>query len=200
METIILLVVLGSLLENSGSQLPWRPEHRNVKVDGLRRRHPTIDRHGQLIRAAVPSDRERLRKIIVEAYLPEWSWWVRQVGGKKKARADLISYLDEFLRDRKKRIFVAEESEKIAGFCGAAKYNRGTGTIGYGVAVLPRFRRRGIGSILLRTALDWLKKSGVGLVTLEQATFGFENKDSPAILLYKNLGGIIIKDQPLGIG
>ncbi len=153
-----------------------------------------------LIRAAVPSDRERLRKIIVEAYLPEWSWWVRQVGGKKKARADLISYLDEFLRDRKKRIFVAEESEKIAGFCGAAKYNRGTGTIGYGVAVLPRFRRRGIGSILLRTALDWLKKSGVGLVTLEQATFGFENKDSPAILLYKNLGGIIIKDQPLGIG
>jgi len=152
------------------------------------------------IRAAVPRDRERLRKIVVEAYLPEWSWWVRQVGGKERARADLMSHVSEFLRDRRKRIFVAEEGEKIIGFCGAAKYHRGTGTIGYGVAVLPRFRRRGIGSILLQTALDWLKKSGVRLVTLEEATFGLENKGSPAILLYKNLGGMIIKDQPLGRG
>ncbi len=148
------------------------------------------------IKTAASKDREGLRKIVVEAYLPDWSWWVRQVGGKERARADLMSYVDEFLRDRKKRIFVAGEGEKIVGFCGAAKYNKGTGTIGYGVAVLPRFRRKGIGSMLLRTALDWLKKSGVGLVTLEEATFGFENKDSPAILLYKNLGGIIIKDQP----
>ena len=152
------------------------------------------------IKVAVPRDKERLRKIVVEAYLPEWSWWVRQVGGRERARADLMFYVSEFLRDSKKRIFVAEEGEKIVGFCGAAKYDRGTGTIGYGVAVLPGFRRRGIGSILLQTALDWLKKSGVRLVTLEEATFGFENKDSPAILLYQNLGGMIIKDQPLGRG
>ena len=149
------------------------------------------------IRAALPNDRERLRKIVVEAYLPDWSWWVREVGGKERARPDLMSYVSEFLRDREKRIFVAEEGEEIVGFCGAAKYSRGTGTIGYGVAVLPQFRRRGAGSILLRTALDWLKKSGVRLVTLEEATFGFENKDSPAILLYKSLGGKIIKDQPV---
>lgn len=149
------------------------------------------------IKAATPGDKERLGKIVVEAYLPEWAWWVRQVGGKKKARADLMSYVGEFLRDRKKRIFVAEEGEEIVGLCGAAKYNRGTGTIGYGVAVLPRFRKRGIGSILLVTALDWLKRSGVKLVTLEEATFGLENRDSPAIRLYKNLGGEIIKDQPL---
>ena len=150
-----------------------------------------------MIRAAVPRDRERLRRVVVEAYLPDWSWWVRHVGGKERARADLMSYVSEFLRNRNKRIFVAEEGEKIVGFCGAAKYNRGTGTIGYGAAVLPQFRERGTGSMLLRTALHWLKKSGVRLVTLEEATFGFENKDSPAILLYKSLGGKIIKDQPL---
>jgi GNAT superfamily N-acetyltransferase len=152
------------------------------------------------IKAAVPKDEERLRKIVVEVYLPEWSWWVRQVGGKENARADLMSYVSEFLRDRKKRIFVAKESERIVGFCGAAKYNKGTGTIGYGVAVLPQYRGRGVGSVLLWTALDWLKKSGVRLVTLEEATFGFENKDTPAILLYKTLGGLIIKDQPLTRG
>jgi ribosomal protein S18 acetylase RimI-like enzyme len=152
------------------------------------------------IEEASTKDTGLLRKIVVEAYLPEWSWWVRQVGGKERARSDLMSYVDEFLRDRKKRIFVAQEGEKMVGFCGAAKYNRGTGTIGYGAAVLPRFRRIGIGSRLLQTALDWLKKSGVRLVTLEEATFGFENKDRPAILVYKNLGGTIIKDQPLTRG
>jgi ribosomal protein S18 acetylase RimI-like enzyme len=148
-----------------------------------------------VIRAAVPKDRERLRKIVVEAYLPEWSWWVRQVGGKERARTDLMSYVSEYLRERKKRIFVTEDSEKIIGFCGAAKYDRGTGTIGYGVAVLPGFRKRGIGSMLLLAALDWLKKSGVRFVTLEEETFSFANKDSPAIFLYKSLGGKIISDQ-----
>ncbi|OLD14930.1 hypothetical protein AUF78_11810 [archaeon 13_1_20CM_2_51_12] len=149
------------------------------------------------IRAALPRDRGLLRKIIVEAYLPEWSWWVRKIGGKEKARDDLMSYVSEFLRDRKKRIFVAEEGGKIIGFSGAAKYNRGTGTIGYGVAVLPGFGKRGIGSILLLAALDWLKKSGVRFVTLEEETFGFANQDTPAMVLYKNLGGKVISDQPV---
>jgi ribosomal protein S18 acetylase RimI-like enzyme len=147
------------------------------------------------IRTATPNDKDRLRKIVVDAYLPEWSWWVRQIGGKERARADLMSYIGEFLRDRKKRILVAEDGEKIIGFCGAAKYDRGTGTIGYGVAVLPGFRKRGIGSMLLLAALDWLKKSGVRFVTLEEETFSFANKDSPAIFLYKSLGGKIISDQ-----
>jgi hypothetical protein len=51
--------------------------------------------------------------------------------------------------------------------------------------------------MLLLTAFRWLKKSGVRLVTLEEETFSFENKDSPAMILYKSLGGMIIKDQPL---
>ncbi len=149
------------------------------------------------IRAAIPKDRGRLRKIVVEAYLPEWSWWVREIGGKERARADLMSYVSELLRDREKRIFVAEVGEMIIGFCGAAKYDRGTGTIGYGVAVLPGFRKRGIGSMLLLAALNWLKKSRVRFVTLEEETFGFANQDSPAILLYESLGGKIISDQPV---
>src|SRR5438128_8311488 len=143
----------------------------------------------------MPKDRGRLRKIVLEAYLPDWSWWVRKIGGKERARADLMSYVSEFLRDRRKRIFVAEEGEKIIGFCGAAKYDRGTGTIGYGVAVLPGFRKRGIGSMLLLAALDWLRRSGVRFVTLEEETFSFANRDSPAIVLYKSFGGKMISDQ-----
>jgi ribosomal protein S18 acetylase RimI-like enzyme len=148
------------------------------------------------IHAAKPKDRERLRKIVLEAYLPEWSWWVGKIGGKKRAREDLMSYISRFLRDPKKRIFVAEEDERVIGFSGAAKYNRDTGTIGYGVAVLPGFRKRGIGAALLVAALDWLRNSGVRFVTLEGETFGIANQDTPAIILYKSLGGQIISDQP----
>jgi GNAT superfamily N-acetyltransferase len=148
------------------------------------------------IRVGIPEDSRRLRKIVVEAYLPEWSWWVRKIGGKERARADLMSYVNEFLRDDKKRIFVAEDNATIIGFCGAAKYDRGTGTIGYGVAVLPGFRKRGIGSLLLLAALDWLKKTRVRFVTLEEETFGFPSRDTPAMILYKSLRGKIISDQP----
>ena len=49
--------------------------------------------------------------------------------------------------------------------------------------------------MLLLTAFNWLKKSDVRFVTLEEETFGFENKDTPAIFLYKSFGGMIIKDS-----
>jgi GNAT superfamily N-acetyltransferase len=145
---------------------------------------------------ARPKDRERLRRIVVEAYLPEWTWWVRKIGGEESARDDMMSYIDEFLQDRKKHIFVAEKGGKIIGFTGAAKYHRSTGTICYGVAVLPDLRRRGIGLSLPLAAFDWLRKSGVRFVTLEEETFGFANKETPALILYKSLGGRIISDQP----
>ncbi len=111
----------------------------------------------------------------------------------------MVSYLSDFIRSRGKRIFVARENGEITGFCGAAKYKRRTGTIGYGVAVLPKYRERGIGSMLLFTALAWLKKSGVRYVTLEEETFRFENKDSLAVRLYERFGGQVIRDQPMTI-
>ncbi len=151
---------------------------------------------GVEVRSAGPDDIVSLRSIALEAYLPDWSWWVDQIGGKVRARADLVSYLGEFIRSRGKRIFVAWANDEIAGFCGAAKYNKRTGTIGYGVAVLPAYRARGIGSMLLFTALARLKKSGVRYVTLEEPTFNFENRDTLAVRLYKRSGGQVITDQP----
>jgi len=50
--------------------------------------------------------------------------------------------------------------------------------------------------MLLLAAFEWLKKASVRFVTLEEETSGFENKDTPAIFLYKSLGGKIISDQP----
>ena len=106
-----------------------------------------------------------------------------------------MSYVRDFLRDPKKRIFVSEARNTIVGLCGAAKYNNRTGTIGYGVAVPPEFRGRGIGSMLLFSALNWLKRSGVRWVTLEEETFSSKHEDVPAVLLYLKFGGKIIRDK-----
>ncbi len=148
-----------------------------------------------VVRPAKLRDEKSLQKMIVEAYLPEWSWWIKQVGGKERARADLMSYVRDFLRRPKKHIFVAEVESTIVGLCGAAKYSNRTGTIGYGVAVSPRHRGGGIGSMLLFSALDWLKRSGVRFATLEEETFSLKNKDMPLVSLYEKFGGRIIRDK-----
>jgi GNAT superfamily N-acetyltransferase len=148
-----------------------------------------------IVRLAKRKDEKSLGEMIVEAYLPEWSWWVRQVGGKERARADLMTYVRDFVRHPGKHVFVSEVENAIAGLCGAAKYGSRTGTIGYGVAVSPRHRGGGIGSMLLFSALDWLKRSKVRFATLEEETFSYKNKDAPAVSLYRKFGGLIIRDE-----
>lgn len=150
-----------------------------------------------VVRPARLRDEKSIEEMVVEAYLPEWSWWVKQVGGKKRARTDLMFYVRDYLRHPKKRIFVSEIEKTIVGLCGAARYSNRTGTIGYGAVVLPGYRRIGIGSMLLYSALDWLKRSGVRFATLEEETFTYKKKDAPAIFLYKKFGGKIIQARPM---
>lgn len=55
----------------------------------LREPLPRVESKNKVtIKNGMPKDSGRLRKIVVEAYLPEWAWWVSQVGGKEQARAD----------------------------------------------------------------------------------------------------------------
>jgi GNAT superfamily N-acetyltransferase len=147
-----------------------------------------------IVRRARKHDRNRIGKMIVQAYMPEWSWWVKQVGGKEKARIDLMRYVTDFLRHPRKRLLVAEVGNRIVGLCGAARYRNRTGTIGYGVAVLPEYRGRGIGSMLLSSAFNQLKKSGIRFVTLEDETFSFRNRDIAAMHVYKKFKGKVIRD------
>ncbi len=52
--------------------------------------------------------------------------------------------------------------------------------------------------MLLYSALDWLKRSGVRFATLEEETFTYKKKDAPAIFLYKKFGGRIIQARLMG--
>lgn len=146
------------------------------------------------IREASVSDFPKLSEIAVEAYLPEWTWWVNSVGGIERARAELCAYFHDFLEHPMKRIFITEESTAIVGFVGAnAAVN--PGTLGYGVAVLPEFRRKGRGTALLAKALSWLRGTGVTEARLEEGTVSPLDQDTPAVRLYLKLGARVISEQ-----
>ena len=62
-------------------------------------------------------------------------------------------------------IFIAEEKGTVLGACQAG-YDGHRGWL-YGVAVAPDQRRRGIGTMLVETALDALQGRGCGKVNLQ---------------------------------
>ena len=89
--------------------------------------------------------------------------------------------------------FVAEttaERTEIAGFIVGQRHPRGMGHI-ITIDTVEKFRRAGLGSLLMKAAEDRLKASGCHAVILETAV---DNK--PAIAFYKRLGYFIVKSIP----
>ena len=86
-----------------------------------------------------------------------------------------------FLENRNCLFYVATINDKIAGFIIAIV----EGEVGHILllAVHPNFRRRGLGTALLKHTLSELKRRGVKKVYLEVGT-----SNIPAINLYKKLG------------
>jgi len=88
--------------------------------------------------------------------------------------------IDKLLRDCSGSFLVAESPGAIVGYCVAAVMGRDAHLIS--VAVLPAYRRRGIGAELIRRLLICLS-SGVNKVRLE-----VKQGNGEAIALYESLG------------
>lgn len=105
-----------------------------------------------------------------------------------------ISYSQAELRHYMKRrgafTLVKEDKEGIAGFLVAESSSRGAGHI-ITIDVLPRARRAGIGSELLRAGEQRLCASGCGAVMLETAV-----DNESAIRFYKRHGYSVLKTIP----
>jgi len=80
-------------------------------------------------------------------------------------------------------LFVADDGGRICGFVevGVSEWNQAA--MINNLAVAPSFRRQGIGSRLLRTALDWGRQKKLRVVLLDTPT-----KAHPAICLYQKHG------------
>lgn len=78
----------------------------------------------------------------------------------------------------------------IAGFIVAQKNPRGMGHI-ITIDTVARFRRHGVGSLLMQAAEDRLKSTGCHAIVLEVAV-----DNAPAIAFYKRLGYFVLKTIP----
>ncbi|MDD5181904.1 MAG: GNAT family N-acetyltransferase [Candidatus Nanoarchaeia archaeon] len=111
------------------------------------------------------------------------------LAGEKSLVKETKKFLKGKLNSKKSRIFIAEANGKIIGICMAElekrppifKY-RNNGFI-ESVYVLPVFRGKGIGTLLLKSAIKWLKKNKMSFITL-----AVHEQNIPAINAYKKSG------------
>lgn len=69
--------------------------------------------------------------------------------------------------------FAAKRNEKVIGACIAKPINTGTAEI-FNIAIYPQFQQQGVGSGLLRFALNELKTKNMQRVELSTGTFGYQ--------------------------
>lgn len=73
--------------------------------------------------------------------------------------------LQESLENDNALFFAATENGEVIGYIGMS-YVLDEGYL-YNVAVAPHYRRRGVGSALIRTLVTWCKKENFAFLTLE---------------------------------
>lgn len=93
----------------------------------------------------------------------------------------LRSRVEEMLKRGNYQIFVACDGDKVVGFIGCVSYlafeleNEGIKIIA--LAVSKEYRRKGIGTELLKTAEQWAKENGIEVVLLNS---GLPREDAHA--------------------
>ena len=108
------------------------------------------------------------------------------VTGISYSRAELRYYID-----RKSAFTVlAEEGDQLVGFLIADRDDRGFGHI-ITIDVDPKTQRKGIGTALIKSAEERLRKAGCKSVLLETAVDNLK-----ALSFYKNHGYSVLKSLP----
>lgn len=105
-----------------------------------------------------------IRKMQLTDYKNIYALWVSCKGMGLNDVDDSESGIARFLERNPDTCFVAEEAGTLAGVILAGNDGR-RGYI-YHTAVKPSFRKQGIGSMLVKTALDALKQLGISKVAL----------------------------------
>ena len=101
----------------------------------------------------------KIRKMEISDYDSVYSLWMSCQGMGLNNIDDAEEGIERFLKRNPDTCFVAEENGRIAGIILAGNDGR-RGYI-YHTAVSPSARRKGIGSQLVRAALDALKNLGI---------------------------------------
>jgi len=94
---------------------------------------------------------------------------------------------DDLVADyqRGENLWVYDEDGGIVGFISAVAEEWNQSASIHNLAVAPAYRRKGIGSLLMRTVLDWARQKKLRVVFLDTST-----KNYPAICFYQKHGFI----------
>ncbi|MDR7434720.1 MAG: GNAT family N-acetyltransferase [Armatimonadota bacterium] len=146
------------------------------------------------IREASPEDLPALTNLCAQSYLPEWAWLWPSEEKLKASVQNLFSAA--FSQPERRRVLVAvQDGCPIGVTCPwvdesfVAETGIQEGMLVLGVGVLPEYRKKGIGTSLLRAALDHLR--GWGMKYGSVWTIAPMDSDSPALTFYRTRGGTV---------
>lgn len=138
-----------------------------------------------LIRHADPSDAEQLTRL-ADSVSAEPEGWLISVAGEWRTAGDERRFLKALRRYAHAAVFVAElEDGTLVGrlSVGRDPHPASTHVADVGLMVACGARRQGVGTALLRAALDWAREAGVR--KLELHVFPW---NEAAIALYEAFG------------
>ena len=139
------------------------------------------------VRAAVnvtevcPEHIDEASKVFVEGLRPYWNWYIEEGGGDESITKRAAEWMREYV------YLAARADGKIAGVVGVFPRPGSDEAAFSGVVVLPEFRRKGIGSVLMNAALD--KARQLGCKRLYVHTVAYLDSLAPGAVLYLKSGG-----------
>jgi RimJ/RimL family protein N-acetyltransferase len=137
------------------------------------------------IRPGEPSDADQLTRL-ADAVSAEPEGWLISIAGEWRSAGDERRYLKALRRYPHAAVFVAETDDgKVVGrlSVGRDPHPASTHVADVGLMVASDARRQGVGSALLRAAVDWARAAGVR--KLELHVFPW---NEAAIKLYESFG------------
>jgi putative acetyltransferase len=137
------------------------------------------------IRQADPSDAEQLTRL-ADAVSAEPEGWLISIAGEWRSAGDERRFLKAVRRYPHAAVFVAErDDETVVGrlSVGRDPHPASTHVADVGLMVAAAARRQGVGTALLRAAVDWAREAGVR--KLELHVFPW---NEAAIALYDAFG------------
>jgi N-acetylglutamate synthase-like GNAT family acetyltransferase len=129
------------------------------------------------------SEIEETSRVLMKGLQPYWDWWVKEEGGSEAVIKKGLTWTKQCI------CLAAKIDNKIVGVTGVVPFPEREEAHFLGVIVLPNFRMRGIGSHLLKAALNKAKQLGYKRLVVH--TMAYLDSLAPGAVLYLKSGGKI---------